>query len=142
LPALGGYTFLHFFNSLVASFTVYFSYKILDKLGYKKPLLIFMLLGLQPLWFMLSFRNYAEMLVAFLLVFGVYQHFNKRYILAALTVSFVAFSRTELHVVSGLYFLWLIFNKQWLSALLTGTFSVINLLIGFAISGDILHVIK
>ena len=142
LPALGGYTFLHFFNSLVAAFTVFFSYKILDKLGYKKPLLIFFLLGLQPLWLMLSFRNYAEMLVAFLLVFGAYQHFNKNYILAALTVSFVAFSRTELHVVSGLYFIWLIFNKNWVAALLTGTFTVVNFIIGFAISGDILHVLK
>ena len=142
LPALGGYTFLHFFNSLVAAFTVFFAYKTLDKLGYKKPLLIFFLLGLQPLWFMLSFRNYAEMLVAFLLVFGVYQHVNKKYILAALTVSFVAFSRTELHVVSGLYFIWLIFNKKWLAALLTGTFTIINVFVSFAMSGDILHLIK
>lgn len=142
LPALGGYTFLHFFNSLVAAFTVFFSYKILDKLGYKKPILIFFLLGIQPLWFMLSFRNYAEMLVAFLLVFGAYQHFNKKYILAALTISFVAFSRTELHVVSGLYFIWLIFNKRWFPALLTGTFTIINLFVNFAISGDILHLLK
>ncbi|MBI2281475.1 MAG: hypothetical protein HYU68_12435 [Bacteroidetes bacterium] len=142
LPALGGYTFLHFFNSLIAAFTVFFAYKILDKLGYKKPLLIFFLLGLQPLWFMLSFRNYAEMLVAFLLVFGVYQHVNKKYIFAALTFSFVAFSRTELHVISGLYFLWLVFHKKWLAALLTGTFTVINLLVSFAMSGDILHLIK
>ena len=142
LPALGGYTFLHFFNSLVAAFTVFFAYKILDKLGYKKPLLVFFLLGLQPLWFMLSFRNYAEMLVAFLLAFGVYQHVSKKYILAALTISFVAFSRTELHVVSGLYFLWLIFNKKWLAAVLTGTFTVLNFIIGFAMTGDILNVLK
>lgn len=141
LPALGGYSFLQFFNSIIAAFTVYFSYKTLVKLNSKHSLLIVFLLGIQPLWFMLSFRNYAEMLVAFLMVLAVYQHLNKKYVFAALIISYVAFTRTELHVVSGLYFLWLIFNKKWIPALLTGTFSLANALIGFIMTGDILHIV-
>ncbi|MCB9334550.1 MAG: hypothetical protein H6586_00255 [Flavobacteriales bacterium] len=142
LPALGGYAVLQFFNSLLAAFTVYFSYKILQLLKSKYSLLIFFLLGIQPLWFMLSFRSYAEILIAFLLVLAAYQHFKKNFIWAALIISYVAFTRQEYHVLSGLYFLYLIFNKKWLPALLTGTFTVVNFLMGFVLTGDILSVPK
>jgi hypothetical protein len=139
LPALGGFAFLKLFNSLVAAFTVYFSYKLLAKLGSKNKLLIFFVLGLQPLWFMLSFRNYAELTVAFLLVMTALQFFNKNYIIAALIVSYVAFTRQEYHIISGLLFLVFAFKKEWIAALLTGTFTVLQNLIGFIITGDILY---
>ncbi len=139
LPALGGFTFLKFFNSLVAAFTVYFSYKLLAKLGSKNKLLIFFVLGLQPLWFMLSFRNYAELTVAFLLVLGALQFFNKKYIFTALIVSYIAFTRQEYHLISGLLFLVLAFKKEWIAALLTGTFTVLQNVIGYIITGDILY---
>ena len=139
LPALGGFTFLKFFNSLVAAFTVYFSYKLLSKIGSKNKLLIFFVLGLQPLWFMLSFRNYAELTVAFLLVLTALQFFNKNYIIAALIASYIAFTRQEYHLISGLLFLVLAFKKEWIAALLTGTFTILQNLIGFIISGDILY---
>jgi hypothetical protein len=141
LPVLGGYAFLQFFNAVVSAVTVLYSYKILEKLRCKQSILIFFLLGLQPLWFMLSFRNYAEMLAAFLLVFAAYQHFNKKYIFAAIVISYVAFTRTELHSISGLYFLWLVFNKKWLPAVFTGVFTFINAMVGFAMTGDILHIV-
>ncbi|MCB9365166.1 MAG: hypothetical protein H6587_11400 [Flavobacteriales bacterium] len=142
LPALGGYTVLQLFNSFLAGFTVFFSYKVLQQLKSKHSLLIFFLLGIQPLWFMLSFRSYTEVLVAFLLVLSAYQHFNKKYIYAALILSYIAFTRQELHVISGLYFIYLVAKKQWIPALLTGLFTVINFLIGFALTGDILNVVK
>tara|TARA_R110001592_G_scaffold156341_4_gene386758 strand:- start:725 stop:2344 length:1620 start_codon:yes stop_codon:yes gene_type:complete len=142
LPALGGYTALQLFNSFLAGFTVFFSYKVLQQLKSKYSLLIFFLLGVQPLWFMLSFRSYTEILVAFLLVLSAYQHFNKKYIYAALILSYIAFTRQELHVVSGLYFIYLIVKKQWIPVFLTGTFTVINFLIGFALTGDILNVAR
>ncbi len=139
LPALGGFAFMKFFNSLVAAFTVYFSYKVLEKLGSKHKLLIFFVLSIQPLWFMLSFRNYSELTVAFLLVLGALQFFNKKYIWAALIISYVAFIRTEYHMVSGLLFLVLLFKKEWLAALLTGLFTVLQNLLGYIITGDILY---
>jgi hypothetical protein len=142
LPALGGYSVLQLFNSFLAGFTVFFSYKILQQLKSKYSLIIFFLLGIQPLWFMLSFRSYAEILVAFLLVLATFQHFNKKYVFAALILSYVAFTRQELHVLSGLYFIYLVVKKQWLSAVLTGTFTVINFIIGFAQTGDFLHVVN
>ena len=142
LPALGGYAAIQFFNSLLAAFTVFFAYKILRLLNSKHSLLIFFLLGVQPLWFMLSFRSYSEILIAFLLVLAAFQHFNKKYLFAALVLSYMAFTRQEFHVISGLYFLFLVFNKKWLPALSTGTFTILNFLIGFIMTGDIMSVPK
>jgi hypothetical protein len=104
IPALGGFIFLKLFNSVVAAFTVYFSYRLLSKLGSENKLLIFFVLGIQPLWFMLSFRNYSELTVAFLMVLAALQVFNKKYMITALIVSYMAFTRQEYHLISGLLF--------------------------------------
>lgn len=139
LPALGGYTFLKFFNSLVAAFTVYFAYKLLQKLGSKNSILIFFILGIQPLWFMLAFRNFSEIFAAFLLTLAALNHFNKKYIMAALLMSYLAFVRQEYHTLLGLYFFVLLFKKQWIPLLLTGTFTLFHNLYGYISTGDLLY---
>jgi len=139
IPSLGGFKFLHFFNSAMAAITVMYSYKIVHKLGGKNSFLIFFLIGLQPLWFMLAFRNYSEFFIAFLLVMTAWNHFNKKYIYAALLLSYAAFSRQEYHSLLGFYFLVLVFKKQWVPALLTGTFTVVHNLIGYIITDDIFY---
>jgi|GEM_PF-702532 len=139
LPAIGGFTFLNFFNSLLASVTVMYSYKIIRKLGGNSSFLIYFILGLQPLWFMLSFRNYSEFFVAFLLVMTIWNHLNKRYIFSALLLSYAAVSRIEYHTLLGFYFIVLVFKKQWLPALLTGTFTLLHNTLGFIMTKDILY---
>jgi hypothetical protein len=139
LPALGGFTFLNVFNSLLASLTVLYSYKVIRKLKGENSFLIFFLLGLQPLWFMLSFRNFSEFLLAFLLVMTIWNHLNKRYIFSALLLSYAAVSRIEYHTLLGLYFLVLVYKKQWIPALLTGTFTLLENLLGFILTEDILY---
>jgi hypothetical protein len=139
IPSLLGFSFLHFTNSLLCSITVMYAYKIVKKIGGGNPFLIYFLLGIQPLWFMLAFRNYTEFLIAFLLVMSVWNHFNKKYIFAALLLSYAAFTRQELHLLLGGYFIILILKKQWLPALLTSTFTVLHNLVGFIITDDILY---
>jgi len=138
VPALGGFTFLKLFNSIVAALTVFFSYKLLKKIGSKNSVLIFLLLGVQPLWFMLSFRNYAELTVSFLLVASLLLLYNKKFILSALIISFAAFTRQEYHLVLICFFIAFLMKKQYLAAILTGTFTFLQNLIGFIITGDIL----
>lgn len=139
LPALGGFTFLNVFNSVLASVTVMYSYKVIRKLKGENSFLIFFLLGLQPLWFMLAFRNFSEFLLAFLLVMTLWNHLNKRYVFAALLLSYAAVSRVEYHALLGLYFIVLVVKKQWLPALLTGTFTVLENLLGFMLTDDLLY---
>lgn len=139
LPSLLGFSFLAFFNSLVSGLTVMYAYKILVKLRSKNSFLIFLLLGLQPLWFMLAFRNFSEFLVALLSMLVLWNHLNKRYIFAALLLSYAALTRQEYHIFVGLYFLVLIFKKQWLPAVLTGTFTILHNFMGYMLTDDILY---
>jgi len=139
LPSLGGFTFLNIFNSVLASITVLYSYKIIQKLKGENSFLIFFLLGLQPLWFMLAFRDYSEFLIAFLLVMTIWNHLNRKYIFAALLLSYAAVSRIEYHSLLGLYFIVLIFKKQWIPALLTGTFTLLHNVLGFLLTDDLFY---
>lgn len=139
LPSIGGYAFLHIFNSVLASLTVTYSYKIVKKIGGQNSFLIFLILGLQPLWFMLSFRNYSEFLVAFLLVMSIWNHFNKKYMFTALLLSYVALARQEYNLFLAVYFIMMIAKKQYIAAVLTSTFTIIHNFTGFAITGDILY---
>ncbi len=139
IPALGGFTFLKLFNSVLAAFTVYFSHKILIKFRSKNSLLIFFILGLQPLWFMLTFRNYSELLIALFLTLSALSFINKKFIITALLMSYVAFTRQEYHLLLGILFIILIIKKKWLAALLTGTFTFLQNLIGFIVTGDFLY---
>ena len=139
LPSLGGFTFLNFFNSVLGAVTVMYSYKIIRKLGGGSSFLVFFIMGLQPLWFMLVFRNLSEFLVAFLLVMTIWNHLQKKYIFSALLLSYVASSRIEYHSLLGFYFLWLIFKKQWIPALLTGTFTLLHNFLGFLMTDDLLY---
>ena len=116
LPALGGFTFLNFFNSVLAAITVMYAYKIVRKLGGGNSFLIFFLLGLQPLWFMLAFRNYSEFFVAFLMVMTIWNHLNKKYIFAALLLSYAAVSRIEYHTLLGFYFIVLVYKKTMVTS--------------------------
>lgn len=139
LPALGGPTFVTLFNCAVAALTALLSYRIAEQLGSRMPALAFAALALQPLWFNLAFRNYSEIITALLLSLGIWLHLRQRWIGAALAASYVAFIRQEFYPFIGLYFIWLATRRQWLPALLLGTFPILQHMWGWAISGDALY---
>lgn len=142
LPSLLGFSFVKLVSSLLSAVTVTYSYKIIQKLGGKNSFLIFFLLGLQPLWFMLAFRDFSEYLVAFLLVMTVWNHLNKKYIFAALLLSYAALTRMEYHVLLGGYFIILVAKKQWLPALCTGALTVLHNIVGFIITEEPLYLMN
>ncbi|MDB4534375.1 hypothetical protein N9242_05825 [Vicingaceae bacterium] len=142
LPSLLGFTFVKFICSLISAVTVMYSYKIIKKLGGKNSFLIFFLLGLQPLWFMLAFRDFSEYLVAFLLVMTIWNHLNGKYIFGALLLSYAALTRIEYHVLLGLYFIILVAKKQWIPALCTGALTLLHNIVGFVITDDPLYLMN
>jgi hypothetical protein len=142
LPSLLGFTFVKFTSSLLSAVTVMYAYKIIQKLGGKNSFLIFFLLGLQPLWFMLAFRDFSEYLVAFLLVMTLWNHLNKKYIFAALLLSYAALTRMEYHVLLGLYFIILVAKKEWIPALCTGALTLLHNVVGFFLTDDPLYLMN
>lgn len=142
LPSLGGFTFLHVFNSLVSAITVMYCYKIVQKLGGKNSFLVFFILGLQPLWFMLSFRNFSEYLTVLVMVLAAWNHYNQKYIYAAFLVSIAALARQEYHIVLALYFFVLLFKKQWIALICTGVVTVMHNIMGYFLTGDYMYLLS
>jgi len=142
IPSLLGFSFVKLVSSLLSALTVMYSYKIIKKLGGNNSFLIFFVLGLQPLWFALAFRDFSEFLVAFLLVMTVWNHLNKKYIFAALLLSYAALTRMEYHVVLGLYFIILVTKKQWIPALCTGALTIVHNFVGFFLTDDPLYLMN
>lgn len=134
LPSLLGVHFVTFFNCLLAAFSGFFAFKLAQKINVKIPALALIFLLTQPFWIGLSFRNYSELLAAFLLIVAVYFNEDKKYIFAALFASYIVFIRQEFYPFLALYFFFLLYKKQWLPALLTGVFPLIHNFWGAAIT--------
>ncbi len=77
IPALFGEQVVIFVNCLFSAFTSFFVYKILKQIKSEFALLGFFLLAIQPFWIQLSFRNYSEIITAFLLTLAIYLHYKK-----------------------------------------------------------------
>jgi hypothetical protein len=139
LPALLGSPFVAFCNAVVAAFTCFFAYKIAVLLKSKLPLLAFAATATQPLWVNLSFRNYSEIVSALLLALATWLHLRQKTVWAALAMSYITFIRQEMYPIVGLYFLLLVWRRQFVPALLLGVFPLLQNLWGGLVTGDVLY---
>jgi hypothetical protein len=142
LPALLGSTFVIFFNGLLGALSCWLSYRLAEKMGSKAPLLAFAALAVQPLWLNLVFRNYSEILTAFLLVLGLWLHLRNRLMLAALAISYIAFVRQEMYPLLGAYFVWLVWKRQFIPAILLGFFPLVQNIWGGILNNDPLYLLN
>ena len=138
IPALFGLKIVTFFNCIVSAFSVYLTYDILKKYNSQYALLAIVFLGLSPIWFQLSFRNYSEYTSVLMVLLALRSHQREKFIYAALFISYASFVRQELFLVNGLYFLYLCFKRQFLPALLSGTFAIATQIWGYFVTGDVL----
>lgn len=141
LTALGGKNAVAFQNCLFAAFSGFFAFKAAKALKAEVPILAFILLVTQPLWISLSFRNYSEIPTAFLLSVALWAHFADRKWLAAIMVSLVVTIRQEFYPFLGLYGLYLLFTKNWLSAFALALFPLVQNLMGWHFFGDPLYLL-
>jgi hypothetical protein len=141
VPALFGKTVVALLNSIFAAASCYLAYKMAEKMGSKLPLLAFLLLATQPLWISLSFRNYSEVIAAFLLIILLYLYLNEKYIFSALFASYICFIRQEFYPFLGLYFLWLAYRKQFVPAILLWVFPLVHHAWGVVVTGDWLYLL-
>lgn len=140
LPSLLGADFVVFVNCLVAAFTCFFAYKIAKLLDSKVAILAFVLTATQPLWVNLAFRNYSEIITALLLTLALYFHLKNKLVFASLIASYILFIRQEFYPIFGLYFIYLLVNRQFLSAVLLGVFPIIQQVWGMVLTGDTFYI--
>lgn len=142
LPALISYDAVLITNALIASVTVFLTYKLLQVYQVKYSYFGALLLAFQPLFFDLSFRSYSEIFTALCLILVLISYEKKHLILSALIMGYVFTIRQELALLIIVFFVLFIRGKNFVPAVLLFVFPVIYNLLGFFKTGDILFVMS
>lgn len=128
------------FNVLVSVLTLYFTYKNCVLSGIRNGILPILFFVCAPVSFALTFSGLTEPLFALLLIVGVYLSLRKRWIAAAVVISFLPFVRSEGLIICGVFTFYFLFNKSFktLPWLLTG--HLVYSIAGYFVYEDILWV--
>jgi hypothetical protein len=141
LPALFGYDFVLFFNSLIAAATVFFAYKLLRIYKVNFAYLGALLLASQPLFFDLSFRSYSEIFTALCIVIFLILYKKEKFLLIGLMAGYIFTIRQEMVIFLIILFIIFIINKKYVPALLIGIFPVLYNILGYFKTGDIMFIL-
>lgn len=108
-----GFIGIKIFNVLVSLLSIFFTYKIAQKLNIKNAVLAALFLMFSPLVFRLTFSGLTEPLFALFLCMGLYALLVDRYLIACLIISFLPFIRSEGLIVIGVFGLYLLIKQKW-----------------------------
>lgn len=142
LPSLLGYQGVLFFNSLIASVTVYMSYVLLRQYKINYAFFGALILALQPLYFDLSFRSYAEIFSGLLLLLTIYFYKRDKLFLSGLILGYLFTVRQEVAVLGLVLAVMFIMRKNYLAVLSLGIFPLLYMFAGYLQSGDIMFIIN
>ena len=116
IPALFGIKGVHLIASLIAGGTAYLASLLAKEYGVQNRILALVLCGFQPLFYQISFRTYAEIAGAFLLVLMLVFYNRKQFVFSAIVSSYLFSVRQELVILSlllGVAFLWRREYQDW-----------------------------
>ncbi|HNQ82966.1 MAG TPA: glycosyltransferase family 87 protein [Bacteroidales bacterium] len=135
-----GFTGMKIFNALAGLFTIWFTYRTVQLLNLRNPLLVTLLLIFAPMYFVQTFSGLTEPLFALFISIGLYFVVREKFVLSFLIISFLPFIRSEGLILIGVFALYAIVKNQWrpLPWLLTG--HILYSVAGFFVHGDLLWV--
>jgi hypothetical protein len=135
-----GFIGMKLFNLCVNLLTFHLTYLTARSLSLPNPLLSVVFLLFMPLYYILTFSGLTEPLFAFFLIGAVYLAVQRKFLLAAIVVSFMPFVRSEGLIIMIVFGCWLLVKKQWkyLPLLLTG--HLVYSVAGYFVYHDLLWV--
>lgn len=142
LPSLLGYQGVLFFNSLIASATAYMTYIVLREYKIKYAFFGALILALQPLYFDLSFRSYAEIFSGLLFLLTVYLYKKDKLFLSGLVLGYIFTVRQEVAVVGLILAVMFAMRKNYLAIISLGVFPLLYMFAGYLQSGDPMFIIN
>ncbi|MBS1492438.1 MAG: hypothetical protein JST55_02945 [Bacteroidetes bacterium] len=142
IPSLMGYQGVLFFNSLIASVTVFMTYVLLKEYKIKYAFFGALLLALQPLYFDLSFRSYAEIFSGLLLIFVIYFYKKDKLFLSGLILGYLFTVRQEVALLGLILAVMFVMRKNYLAIISLGIFPLLYMFAGYLQSGDIMFIIN
>lgn len=143
LTAKAGHDAVTLQNCVLAAGAAVLAGLALQAQGSRYGLAALLLVGLQPLYISLSFRNYSEIPTAFLVALAYYLHVRHKPLLSMLCVSYICTIRQEFYPILGLYGLVLLYRKQWVAAFAGAVFPLVQNFYGaYLTDGDPLYLYK
>jgi len=141
LPALFGYESVLIANSLIASLSVYFTYVLLRTYKISYAYFGALLLAVQPLFFDLSFRSYAEIFTSLLILIVLILYKKEKYFWTGLVCGYIFTVRQEIALLI-IVFAFIFYKKKSYAAIAAlAIFPVLYDLLGYFKTGDILFVL-
>jgi hypothetical protein len=116
-----GFFGLQLFNIIVSMLSAWLAWRLCKKLELKFSWLSILLIIFAPIYFMLVFSGLTENLFGLVLILAVFLFFKDKYILAAIVISFIPFSRTEGLIILPLFFMAFVYKRKWLPILFLAT---------------------
>ena len=142
VPSLFGSSFVTFLNCAFAAFSAFFAYKVAQKWNPNIAFVAFILLATQHMWINLSFRNYSELISAFLLILFTFLHYDKKEFFAAFVLSYLCTIRQEAYIIAGFYFFHLLFDKKYWCIIALALFPFLQNLWGAILNNDPLYLLN
>ncbi|CAN5486356.1 hypothetical protein BH10BAC5_BH10BAC5_26340 [soil metagenome] len=144
LPSLLGYDFVLFFNSLISAVTVFVTMRLAFKLNLKNSSVIAVFLGLQPVFFQLAFRSYAEIYTGLIFILICYTFYTERYNISMLLFGYLFLLRQETAPIALIVAIYLVIKKKkYLPVLFVIVFPLILQIAGMIKNnGDIMWMLK
>jgi len=108
-----GFKGIRIFNVLAGTLAAYYTYRTALLLKLKFPVLAIFLVISSPLYTVLMLSGMTEILGSLVLILSIFLFFKQKYIWSALVLSFMPFVRNEALVILPLFFVALVWLKQW-----------------------------
>ena len=108
-----GFVGVKIFNSIISLFTVFFTFKIAQKLKINNAIVGAIILIFSPLYFVLTFSGLTEPLFALFVSVGLYAILVNKYIISCLLISFLPFIRSEGLIIISVFGLYFLLKKEW-----------------------------
>ena len=120
--------------------TIFFTFKIAQKLNINNAIIGAIILIFSPLCFVLTFSGLTEPLFALFISIGLYTILVKKPIISCLLISFLPFIRSEGLIIIGVFGLYFLLKRKWklIPFLLFG--HIVYSIAGFFVFNDLLWV--
>ena len=135
-----GFIGVKIFNATVSMFTIFFTFKIAQKLNIKNAIFSSVFLLFSPLYFTLTFSGLTEPLFALFISLGIYTVLVKKPVISCILISFLPFIRSEGLIIIGVFSLYFILKKEWKLIPLLMVGHVVYSMAGFFVFDDIFWV--
>jgi len=142
LPAMFGYDVVLFVNSLIASLTVYLTYRLIKLYNINYAYFGALLLAVQPSFFDISFRSYPEIFTALGFVVFLILYKKEFYFWSALICGYIFTVRQEIALFGLILFIIYLKEKRFRQILGIFIVPLIYNFLGYLMSGDILYVLS